>query len=185
MVALFGLLSFADTGSKFDLTGQPEYEELLTQRIAEQEELIRARNEYWKEHPEAFTISEEENQIIYPRTFENTGKEKRFNVKESVIEPHILDNGETGLYLNQDGEPWKLDAGDTVQIKIGADIKHFNSRGYLMWGYDTGRERILIDSFYIKEEKSLEFEAPTNGEYTFFLTCGSSDPIIIKYLLID
>ena len=72
-----------------------------------------------------------------------------------------------------------------MHIKVGADIEHFNSTGYLLWGYSTGNDRTLIDKFYIKKEKDLEFIIPSDGEYKFFLTCGSSDPIIIKYLYID
>lgn len=163
-------------------------EDQLAKVISEQEDLIAARNQYWSENQEKMDLSAE-NQIKYPEETgqgdSNSLKGKIYCIENNIIEPHVLDNGETGIYLNEKERTWNLSKEDKISISIEAYIEKFGSKGYLLWGYYKDGIENRVEDFYIEKEKQLEFTAPEDGDYEFFLTCASSDPIVIKYILFD
>jgi hypothetical protein len=132
-------------------------------------------------------IAVPEEKMLYPKTgftdvisFAITD----YYLIDGRIEPHILDNGEKGVYCNSTGNAWSLKAGNVVEINILADAEYFNSAGRLMAGYIKDDEYTEIGSFYIDREKNITFEVPESGDYKFYLLCEDFDPIIIKWMSI-
>ncbi|KAF5065804.1 hypothetical protein DSECCO2_270160 [anaerobic digester metagenome] len=132
-------------------------EEKLAKVISEQEELIAARNQYWSENHEKMDLTAD-NQIKYPeetvQSDSNSSKEKIYSFENNIIEPHILDNGETGIDLKEKESTWHLSKGDEISISIAADIEKFGSSGYLLWGYYKDDNQNRVDDFYIEKENN-------------------------------
>lgn len=132
-------------------------------------------------------ITDEECKTIIPQTTDSSISElttDTFIIEDDVSLPHILDNNDKAYYLNSESSPWHLEKGDTLQIEIYADEDYFNSPGSLIFGYCLNKKETSIEQFRINKYKKITFKASTPGDYSFYLHCVSSDPIIIEGVVI-
>ncbi|WP_312651840.1 hypothetical protein [Aminipila sp.] len=132
-------------------------------------------------------ITEDEDKTIIPKaTGSSIGEPTTdtFIIEDKVSLPHILDNNDKAYYLNSKSKPWYLKKGDTLEIEIYADEEYFNSPGGLIFGYCLDKQETSIEKFKINKYKKITFKASTPGDYSFYLHCVSSDPIIIEGVVI-
>lgn len=105
-------------------------------------------------------------------------------LKDNVSLPHILDNNDKVYYLNSESSPWHLEKGDTLEIEFYADEEYYDSPGSLIFGYCLNKKETSIEQFRINKYKKFSFKATASGDYSFYLHCVSSDPIIIEGVVI-
>ncbi|QIB70300.1 hypothetical protein Ami103574_13810 [Aminipila butyrica] len=132
-------------------------------------------------------ITDEESKTIIPQTTDSSisgPTTDTFTIEDDVSLPHILDNNDKAYYLNFKSSSWHLEKGDTLEIEIYADEDYFNSPGSLIFGYCLNKQETSIEQFRINKYKKITFKASTPGDYSFYLHCVSSDPIIIEGVVI-
>lgn len=117
-----------------------------------------------------------------PNTVPENDKIKKFKTTMGKVEPHILDNGEKGVYHNNGGHGWKLKKGEKIRISIKADKEYYGSSGNMIMKYNLADKEYSMEQFAIDKEKVITFNAPKTDAYSFSLLCISSDPIIIENL---
>lgn len=164
----------------------------INQKIEKNRDLINQLISEKEKEREAYrnsltAIIDDENKTIISQTTESSIKEPKtdtFILNNNVSLPHILDNNDKAYYLNSESNTWHLEKGDTLDIEISADEKYFNSPGSLIFGYCLNKKEISLEDFRINKYKKIIFKVSTPGDYSFYLHCVSSDPIIIEGVVI-
>lgn len=191
-----------------DFTKQPGYEQLLENVIAKKNEDIRLSLEKREtEGNDWFIVTKEMEEdpkyqnpdgsldmelickdlgVVLKPYPEGALKQIQLSAVESSIEPHVLEHAEVAIYSNEKGESWNLQKGDKIRFHIYMDIEHYDSSGHLYFGEIKDGEPFLNNNpgekTYGVSEKEFEFVASESGEYKFSLFCGSTEPIIIKWI---
>lgn len=102
---------------------------------------------------------------------------------DGITDSHSIPCNETYIY-DKDGSVWPLLSGDKLTFDIlihdrgfpygqGAEI------GYLL----NGLENPIIFR-QIQSKIHLEFTAPQSGDYLFYIRCASSDPLLVKKIIV-
>lgn len=100
------------------------------------------------------------------------------NLVNGTASEHDVLNGELILYKEQ-GKIWSLKRGESVNIDITIET-YIRDGQTVVIGYIVDNCYADIFSGKIKQNKSVEFIAPKDGDYAFYLIGASSDRIHIK-----
>lgn len=200
MLAITQIVSFSKESNSVDFSN-PEYQKLLQSVISDKEKkmqedvkntkgiLIPAevlnRYKYADGTYDYKAMLKEIN--LEPKIYKEHEalKTYKYSVIKSGVVPHVLANGEEGVYCNETDKEWDLKKGDVVKLTIYADPNYFNSSGNIYIGYIKDNKHFQLDDFIIKEKKEIEIKIPQSGDYEFYLFCASMNPIIIKQLQIE
>ena len=120
--------------------------------------------------------------------FDEKQKELTYSVNGgSSCAPHVLANGETGIYSKRDGSGWNLKKGDVVTLHIVSDKEYYSSTGKINYGCvnDDGIRMEEQTNHVAENEELLKITVPYDGEYRFFIMCAAGEPIIIKWLSVE
>lgn len=191
-----------------DFDKKPGYEQLLNRVIAEKNEEIRLAEEkgagdnYFivtKEMKEDPKYREPDGSLNYETICKDLGfsltlspegalNEIYLTVADGSIGPHVLGHAEAAVYSDEEGEAWSLKKGDKITFRVYADKEYYQSSGRLYFGALKMGEPFLVDNLdkgiTVETETEFEYDVSEAGEYCFYLFCGSTEPIVIKWIYI-
>lgn len=108
--------------------------------------------------------------------------EEVVNLINGTVSEHDVENGKLVLYKNQN-KTWSFKQGETICIDV--NIEDVLKEGQTaVIGYVIDNSYIDIFSGKILQNESVEFTAPDEGDYAFYLIGASSDTIHIQTLSI-
>ena len=196
--------------STVDFDKKPGYERLLNSVIAEKSEELRLKEEKIAEGGNYFIVTKEMEEdpkyrnldgslnleaickdIGFPLTPSPEGalKETHLSAVDGSIGPHVLEHAEAAVYSDDKSVSWSLKKGDKIIFHVYADKEYYKSSGHLYFGALKSGEPFLVDNLdegiTVEKEKEFEYDVPETGEYHFYLFCGSTEPIIIKWINIS
>ena len=189
---------------------KPGYERLLNSAVAEKSEEIRLKEEKMAEGGNYFIVTKEMEEdpkyhnpdgslnleaickdlgFALTPSPEGALKEIHLSAADGSIGPHVLEHAEAAVYSDEKGMPWSLKKGDKIIFRVYADKEYYKSSGHLYFGALKAGEPFLVDNLdegsTIEKEKEFEYDVPETGEYHFYLFCGSTEPIVIKWINIS
>lgn len=95
---------------------------------------------------------------------------------------HDAENGQIILYQDQN-KTWSLKQGETICIDVNIEDVLKDGQTVVI-GYAIDNSYTDIFTGKVKHNKSIEFAAPKEGNYTFYFIGASSDTIHIQSLSI-
>lgn len=102
-----------------------------------------------------------------------------------VSEAHKISNGEMAVYTN-DGGAWTLKSGQAVKLTFdvtdedwwGVWIGYYKDGEYIRYGYDP--ELVEDQRYILSGETTIEFIAPEDGDYCFFMVNMSAASVYVN-----
>lgn len=127
-------------------------------------------------------VPDEENHLVKLQTIEPSYF--TFSAINGKVPEHDVGRNEIYIYDN-DGKSWSFGEGDNIEITLRMVDRGFDHGQKTEMGYYVNGEEHKILSEQIKSGAKMSFTAPVSGEYNFFVSCRSSDTILIEYIEIQ
>ena len=122
-----------------------------------------------------------ENQLSEPIF---TTSKLSLNNSGTIKEHDIPING-TIIYSKEGGFPWTLEKGQTVMLDLAIVDRGFDFGQGTEIGYILNDGKTLLFSEQIKSGAKVEFTAPKEGDYYFYIEARSSDPLLVNSFSVD
>lgn len=101
------------------------------------------------------------------------------------VAPHVLFNGEIGIYNESYDNPWYLQKGGNITMHVYSDKVRYSSRGNMESGYVKDGKVTSIERFALAGKDQITIPIPEDGVYQFYVANLSSDPILMEGILIE
>lgn len=132
-----------------------------------------------KEGIGGFSPTDDSNAIFLDSYFKS---KETISLQNGIAPSHDVKNGQIAIYKNED-KNWSLKKGQTINLEFNIESSLKDGQTAVI-GYINDNIYTNVFSDKIFRDKSIEFTAPENGEYAFYLIGASSDTIKVQSLSI-
>lgn len=125
---------------------------------------------------ESAVLTEKENEAPLPQFVTS----EILLLDDKTIQDHDISPNETMVYKTSDNQELNFNKGDSGSLNLQIIDRKFDRGQFVSIGYMHDGVKIPLLEEQIKSKAVVDFIAPDNGLYAFYIECNSSDPLLVE-----
>lgn len=125
---------------------------------------------------ESAVLTEKENEAPLPQFVTS----EILLLDDKTIQDHDISPNETMVYKTSDNQELNFNKGDSGSLNLQIIDREFDRGQFVSIGYMHDGVKIPLLEEQIKSKAVVDFIAPDNGLYAFYIECNSSDPLLVE-----